>query len=314
MEVPAAPVTEAREEPFDAESPLPTHPFQPDEPVELEQVDRKRFRLLRGFSYRDPDGEGHDITPAGVGLTDLASVPSILWWFVASYGRHTRAALVHDQLIDQTERHDADWVFRRALGDSGIGWARRWLAWTAVSFETTFRTAWQPTDVAKTEAIARHRTETGAPQPNENRRRLRRRGVRKQRGGPAVTVVGFSLIGVHGALATWFAYRAFRGAWYDAIAAVVLGVTWFVVWGAWRTLGWAGLGRLTALIGATGVIVPFTALLFVPLGIVWLMERLVWLGRTVYWLVYGKPRGHEPPPAPDFGSTYARDPRPLQRL
>jgi hypothetical protein len=314
MQVPAAPVTAAREEPFDAESALPAHPFQPDEPVELAQVDRKRFRLLRGFSYRDPDGERHRITPAGVGCTDLASVPSILWWFVASYGRHTRAALVHDQLIDQTERHDADWVFRRALGDSGIGWARRWLAWTAVSFETTFRTAWQPTDAAKTEAIARHRAETGAPQPNANRRRLRRGGVRRQRGGPAVTVVGFSLVGVHGALAVWFAYRAFGGAWYDAIAAVLLGVTWVVVWGAWRTLGWAGLGRLTALIGGTGVIVPFTALLFVPLGIVWLMERIVWLGRTVFWRAYGKPRGHERPPAPDFGSTYARDPRPLQRL
>lgn len=118
-----------------------TEPFQPDEPVELEQIDRKRFLLMRGFRYTDPDGERHHVTPKGVGKTDLASVPSILWWFVASYGRQTRAALVHDQLIDQIERHDADWVFRRALGDSGIGWARRWLAWSAVSFETTFRTA-----------------------------------------------------------------------------------------------------------------------------------------------------------------------------
>src|SRR5216110_1448596 len=108
---------------------------------------------MRGFSYTDPDGERHHVTPEGVGKTDLASVPSILWWFVASYGRQTRAALVHDELIDQIERQDADWVFRRALGDSGIGWARRWLAWSAVSFETTFRTAWQPTDQAKTQAI-----------------------------------------------------------------------------------------------------------------------------------------------------------------
>jgi hypothetical protein len=100
-----------------------TDPFQPDEPVELEQIDRKRFLLMRGFSYTDPDGERHHVTPEGVGKTDLASLPSILWWFVASYGRQTRAALVHDQLIDQIERHDADWVFRRALADSGIGCA-----------------------------------------------------------------------------------------------------------------------------------------------------------------------------------------------
>jgi hypothetical protein len=138
-------------------------PFQPDVGIYLEQVDRKRFKLLEGFRYRDPGGEIHHVTPLGVGRTDLASVPSILWWFVASYGRQTRAALVHDQLVDHIERHDADWVFRKALGDSGIGWARRWLAWCAVSFETTFRTAWQHTNQDLTEVVNDHRERTHQP-------------------------------------------------------------------------------------------------------------------------------------------------------
>jgi hypothetical protein len=291
-----------------------TDPFQPDEPVELEQIDRKRFLLMRGFSYTDPDGERHQVTPKGVGKTDLASVPSILWWFVASYGRQTRAALVHDQLIDQIERHDADWVFRRALADSGIGWARRWLAWSAVSFETTFRTAWQPTDQAKTEAIARHRARTGAPPPSAARRRLRRGGVRKTRQGRAVTLLGFALIGAHGAAALALGYDALDGATLERVAAVALGLSWVAAWGAWRTLGLAGLGRLASIVGGTILILPFTTLLLVPLGLVWVLERGVWLARALLWLVHGRPRGHAPPPAPDFGSTRIRDPRPLQHL
>jgi hypothetical protein len=291
-----------------------THPFQPDEPVELEQIDRKRFLLLRGFSYTDPDGERHHVTPEGVGKTDLASVPSILWWFVASYGRQTRAALVHDQLIDQIERNDADWVFRRALADSGIGWARRWLAWSAVSFETTFRTALRPTDQVKTETLARHRARAGAPPPSAARRRLRRGGVRKPRQGRADTVLGFALVGVHGAAALALAYFALGGSTLERVAAMAVAVSWLVAWGAWRTLGLAGLGRLASIVAGTIIILPFTALLLVPLGLVWVLERGVWLARAVLWLFHGRPRGYAPPPAPDFGSTRIRDPRPLQRL
>jgi hypothetical protein len=36
--------------------PSTAHPLRPDE-VELTQVDRKRFQLLRGFRYIDPGGE-----------------------------------------------------------------------------------------------------------------------------------------------------------------------------------------------------------------------------------------------------------------
>src|SRR3712207_7018749 len=34
--------------------------------------------------------------------TDLASVKGPLWWLVASYGRHTKAALLHDELVEPT--------------------------------------------------------------------------------------------------------------------------------------------------------------------------------------------------------------------
>src|SRR5918999_2146745 len=126
-------------------------PFQPDEPVELAQIGRNTFALRKGFTYTFGD-ESFVVHPAPPdadepgekGITDLASVPWILWWLVASYGRHTRAALVHDQLVDEIERHKADRIFRGALEELGIHWVRRWFVWAAVSFETTFRTFGRP--------------------------------------------------------------------------------------------------------------------------------------------------------------------------
>ncbi len=120
----------------------------PGEPeVVLKQVGPNSFQLLHGFRYEvPPDGPIHlvpahdpDLPPSAPNnSTDLASVPFWLWWFVASYGLHTRAALLHDQLVDatQVDRVEADRVFRLALEESKVRWMRRWLMWTAVSIAT----------------------------------------------------------------------------------------------------------------------------------------------------------------------------------
>src|SRR3712207_4375753 len=81
--------------------------------------------------------------------TDLASVKWPLWWLVASYGRHTKAALLHDELVEPTPdypikvpRREADRLFFEALKESGFGppekrkrpsWTRRWFIWAAVA-------------------------------------------------------------------------------------------------------------------------------------------------------------------------------------
>jgi len=118
-----------------------------DPEVTLKQVGPNSFQLLHGFRYQVPsDGDIHlvpahdpDLPPtAPNNSTDLASVPFWLWWFVASYGLHTRAALLHDQLVDMTQidRVEADRVFRLALEESKVRWMRRWLMWAAVSMAT----------------------------------------------------------------------------------------------------------------------------------------------------------------------------------
>jgi Protein of unknown function (DUF1353) len=138
---------------------------------ELRQIDEDTFVLLRSFCYRaargDPDegvvylvpGEDFEqppgsaldervvVPPETSGRTDLASVPSLFWWLIASYGNHTRASLLHDALyVDEgpppVPRRTADRLFLTALREPGPqkgGAFRHWLMWAAVSAFGTMR-------------------------------------------------------------------------------------------------------------------------------------------------------------------------------
>jgi hypothetical protein len=123
--------------------------------VHLVQRAPGTFQLTRSFTYLEagrPESEritvrAHDETkPAkGSNATDLASVPPFLWGLIASHGRHTSAALLHDQLwweclnpdaalwIEQ--RREADRLFRVALREIGTTPLRTALLWSAVSLE-----------------------------------------------------------------------------------------------------------------------------------------------------------------------------------
>jgi hypothetical protein len=129
---------------------------EPD--ILLRQVGPNSFQLLDPFAYQVPgwDKKPYEIPkhdpkkppkpPTGEdNSTDLTSVPYVFWWFIASHGRQTRPALVHDYLVDAPAvitRRDADTVFRLALEESRIPWLRRWLMWTAVSLATNAKSWW----------------------------------------------------------------------------------------------------------------------------------------------------------------------------
>ncbi|HEY3050213.1 MAG TPA: DUF1353 domain-containing protein [Gaiellaceae bacterium] len=143
---------------------------------ELRQDTPKSFTLLRSFCYLVPNEDparntvivipGADaptstlpvlvpglygpivVPPNNGGHTDLASVPPFMWWLVASYGNHTRAALLHDALIPDegsappVERTAADRLLLQALREPGQqrrGAFRHWLMWAAVSVFGTMR-------------------------------------------------------------------------------------------------------------------------------------------------------------------------------
>lgn len=90
-----------------------------------------------------PDETAVVVVPAGF-TTDLASVPFPLWALIGPFGRHTRAAILHDfgcSLLEPPlrtaaryrEREAVDRRFRRVLLDSGVPRLRAVLMWGAVS-------------------------------------------------------------------------------------------------------------------------------------------------------------------------------------
>lgn len=141
---------------------------------QLEHRGGIRFVLMNSLAYRapaeDPDANTIYIVPGGDapkvdervpqtpdgtqvvlgilnGTTDLASVPSFMWWLVASYGNHTMAALLHDALIvgkdeqPPVPRTTADRLFLSALREDQekTGAIRHWFMWAAVSAFGTLR-------------------------------------------------------------------------------------------------------------------------------------------------------------------------------
>ena len=144
-------------------APLPAAPWancfrDPDQPsqparIQLQQVTRKTFILRSSLEYIGETGvptlpaAACVLRPEDLGdpaLTDLASVPSALRWFVSSYDVHTPAALLHDRLIGPTNdlgvsEIDADRFFRFMLKALGVRFVRRWMMWTAVAFGTRWR-------------------------------------------------------------------------------------------------------------------------------------------------------------------------------
>lgn len=102
------------------------------------------------------------VVPAAF-VTDFATVPRFLHWLVSPYGAYTRAAVLHDWLLvelakwqAQVDRgggmggrdwptaeppansRDCDGIFRRVMEDLGVDWATRWAMWTAVRWASLF--------------------------------------------------------------------------------------------------------------------------------------------------------------------------------
>ncbi len=115
--------------------------------IDLRQVGPNKFQLTTPFKYLDPTRNNQEhVVPAHDPLkpsddnSDLASVPFVLWWFIASYGHQTAPALLHDHLLKScttsAERREVDRIFREALRDAGVGVFRRWIMWAGVSVQT----------------------------------------------------------------------------------------------------------------------------------------------------------------------------------
>lgn len=129
-----------------------------DAPIPLEQMTGKDFTFTGTLEYTGDMGldntnieqekkdEARKLVGTKLGVTDLASIPAFVRWFVGPYGRHTPAALIHDHLIISKDPNGgtlgsdiaSDRYWRYMLKAVGIPWIKRWIMWTA----TALRTRW----------------------------------------------------------------------------------------------------------------------------------------------------------------------------
>jgi hypothetical protein len=102
-----------------------------------EEVDgRSQYELLEPLIYCAPlDSKAvlRGVVPAGF-VTDLASVPRVLWRLFPSSGRHNEAAVVHDWLYNcgTCSRFLADAIFREGMIALGVPKWKAWLMFMAV--------------------------------------------------------------------------------------------------------------------------------------------------------------------------------------
>lgn len=106
----------------------------------LEADDWRHWRIESPLRYTRNSG-GFVEVPVGF-ITDGTSVPRPLWSLLPTWGRHSRASVVHDYLYDRlragtpdpiaTSRAKADAVFYEALRDCGVNVVWRSIMWAAV--------------------------------------------------------------------------------------------------------------------------------------------------------------------------------------
>jgi hypothetical protein len=134
-----------------------------DSLLSVQERGPRDWTLLAPLIWQGTKGQSFTV-PTGF-VTDFATVPRILHWKVSPYGPYTRAAVLHDWLLDELAKwwreygeggpdergnpdmainlppansRDVDGIFRRAMEDLGVRWDRRWVMWAAVRWGALF--------------------------------------------------------------------------------------------------------------------------------------------------------------------------------
>lgn len=106
-------------------------------PADLRMLDDYRWQVLAPFEYHVGSYPSDTVisVPAGT-VTDLATVPRLLWALFPPHGRWAKAAIVHDYLYDRAigSKAYADRTFLEAMEVLGVSrfartvmyWAARW--------------------------------------------------------------------------------------------------------------------------------------------------------------------------------------------
>ncbi len=109
--------------------------------VRVDSITDEDWRTVRPMTFTGSKGDSWTV-PAGF-VTDFASVPRLFVWYIAKAGRWTRAAILHDWLLELVKRGelssvDADGLFRLALAELDVPPVKRHIMWTAVRWGAAF--------------------------------------------------------------------------------------------------------------------------------------------------------------------------------
>jgi hypothetical protein len=115
-----------------------------DSELSIQGVDAATWQLLAPLVWTGTKGDTF-VVPIGF-RTDFATIPRFLLWFADKTGPYTRAAVLHDYLIearinavtDRVSSRDVDGIFRRVMQDLGVPWVTRWTMWSAVRVAACF--------------------------------------------------------------------------------------------------------------------------------------------------------------------------------
>jgi len=101
--------------------------------AQYEREGRSTVVLHSGFEFHDK-ATGRRIRVPRTYVTDFASIPGMVRGLIESFGRHARAAVIHDWLyaINEGERIEADKVAMRAMRALGVVTWKRWAIYAAI--------------------------------------------------------------------------------------------------------------------------------------------------------------------------------------
>jgi hypothetical protein len=103
----------------------------------MPQQDGRTWKLKETFSYVTDGGLAIKV-PTGF-VTDLASIPRVLWPVLPPFGKYSWAAIIHDWLYSEHRlgkahysRAYADAILLEAMRDCNVSRPVQWVVWMGV--------------------------------------------------------------------------------------------------------------------------------------------------------------------------------------
>ena len=88
-------------------------------PLTITELGGRRWRIERDFTFYSEGLYNITITVPSGFVTDGASVPRVFWSLLPQWGKYSRAAVIHDFLLDQISPtvSDTSYRYQRKLAD-----------------------------------------------------------------------------------------------------------------------------------------------------------------------------------------------------